>query len=155
MNEAHLFDINAIEWADHPNLPGLKIKGLEGRAAQLHLSFTLVRVEAGGVIPRHAHETATETAFVVAGQGELSLDVDEAGHAGRVVAFAPGVGVSVPSGPPQAGCLARSDTHSGFVCRRLQAPYAPCHPTVGFSDSGGAGKTPSLTKTFAGSRRIP
>jgi hypothetical protein len=28
-------------------------------------------------------------------------------------------------------------------------------PTVGFSGSGGAGKTPSLTKTFAGLRRIP
>jgi len=28
-------------------------------------------------------------------------------------------------------------------------------PTVGFSGSGGAGKTPSPTKTFAGSRRIP
>jgi hypothetical protein len=27
--------------------------------------------------------------------------------------------------------------------------------TVGFSGSGGAGKTLSLTKTFAGSRRIP
>ncbi len=98
MNEAHLFDINAIEWADHPTLPGLKIKGLEGRATHPHLSFMLVRVEAGGVIPRHAHETAAETALVVAGQGELSLDVDEAGHAGQVVAFVPGVGVSVPPG---------------------------------------------------------
>jgi len=28
-------------------------------------------------------------------------------------------------------------------------------PTVGFSGSGGAGKTPSPTKTFAGSRRVP
>jgi len=28
------------------------------------------------------------------------------------------------------------------------------HPTVGFSGSGGAGKTPSPTQTFAGSRRI-
>jgi len=27
--------------------------------------------------------------------------------------------------------------------------------TVGFSGSGGTGKTPLLTKTFAGSRRIP
>ncbi len=98
MNEAHLFDINTIAWTDHPTLPGLQVKGLEGRATHPHLSLMLVRVEVGGVIPRHAHDVATETALVVAGQGELCLDVDEAGHAGRVVAFTPGVGVSVPPG---------------------------------------------------------
>ena len=48
MIQAHLFDINTIEWTDHPTLPGLQIKGLEGRATHPHLSFMLVRVAAGG-----------------------------------------------------------------------------------------------------------
>jgi len=34
-------------------------------------------------------------------------------------------------------------------------PFLHSRPTVGFSGSGGAGKTPSPTQTFAGSRRIP
>lgn len=98
MTQADLFNINTIAWADHPTLPGLQVNGLEGRATHPRLSLMLVRVEAGGVIPRHTHDVATETALVVAGQGELSLDVDEAGQAGQVVAFVPGVGVSVPPG---------------------------------------------------------
>jgi hypothetical protein len=37
----------------------------------------------------------------------------------------------------------------------IDSHFARGVPTVGFSGSGGAGKTPSLTKTFAGSRRMP
>lgn len=106
MTQAHLFDINTIAWADHPTLPGLQVKGLEGRATHPHLSVMLVRVEAGGVIPRHAHDVATETALVVAGRGELYLDAQvsemsdtsKVSDISRVVAFVPGVGVSIPPG---------------------------------------------------------
>lgn len=100
MTQAHLFDINTIAWADHPTLPGLQVKLLEGRATHPHLSFMLVRVEAGGVIPRHAHDVATETALVVAGQGELHLDtqVCDTSQEQEIVAFVPGVGVSIPPG---------------------------------------------------------
>ena len=98
MSLAHLFNLSTTEWADHPTLPGLKIKGLEGRATHPHLSFMLVRVATGGVIPRHAHDAATETVLIVSGRGELCLGVDENGVAAEVTPLAPGIGGSVPPG---------------------------------------------------------
>ena len=98
MSHAHLFDTNATDWTDHPTLPGLKIKGLEGRATHPHLSFMLVRVAPGGVIPRHVHDVATETTLVVSGRGELRLDVDEDGNAKDVVQWEAGRGGSIPPG---------------------------------------------------------
>lgn len=98
MNQAHLFDIDSVDWIDHPRFAGLQIKGLEGRATHPHLSFMLVRVAAGGVIPRHVHETETETAYVVSGRGELCLGVDESGAASEVVAWQPGSGATIPPG---------------------------------------------------------
>ena len=98
MSLAHPFDTTAMEWVDHPTLPGLKIKGLEGRDTHPHLSFMLVRVATGGEIPRHVHDLATETAYVVSGRGELLLGVDESGHATEVLPMEPGGGASVPPG---------------------------------------------------------
>ena len=98
MSQIHLFDVEKLEWADHPRFAGLKIKGLEGRATHPHLSFMLVRVAVGGAIPRHVHDTETETAYVVNGRANLLLDVDEKGNARAVVSWKPGRGASIPPG---------------------------------------------------------
>jgi quercetin dioxygenase-like cupin family protein len=98
MSQTHLFDVNAIDWTDHPRFTGLQIKGLEGRDTHPHLSLMLVRVAAGGVIPRHVHDTETETAYVVAGRGALNLGVEEDGSAREVVEIIPGLGASIPPG---------------------------------------------------------
>ena len=98
MSLFHLFDLNTTEWADHPTLPGLKIKGLEGRATHPHLSYMLVRVAKGGVIPRHVHDEATETVLIFSGRGDLYLGVDENDIAADIVPLAPGCGASVPPG---------------------------------------------------------
>jgi mannose-6-phosphate isomerase-like protein (cupin superfamily) len=98
MSQAHLFDVNTIDWSDHPRFAGLQIKGLEGRDTHPHLSFMLVRVAVGGVIPRHVHEIETETAYFVSGRGELRLGVDEGGNANEVVVMESGKGASIPPG---------------------------------------------------------
>lgn len=98
MSQAHSFDTTTMAWVDHPTLPGLKIKGMEGRDTHPRLSFMLVRVVEGGVIPRHAHDVATETAYVVSGHGQLFLGVDESGQASEVLPMEPGGGASVPPG---------------------------------------------------------
>ncbi len=98
MQHAHPFDTNVMDWSAHPTLPGLLIKGLEGRDTHPHLSLMLVRVEVGGVIPRHVHQTETETAYIVSGSGELSVNVGEDGRAAQVIVFVPGSGASVPPG---------------------------------------------------------
>jgi mannose-6-phosphate isomerase-like protein (cupin superfamily) len=98
MGQVHLFNINTIDWTDHPRFAGLQIKGLEGRDTHPHLSFMLVRVATGGVIPRHVHEQETETVYVVSGRGELRLGVEENGRFGEAVVMQPGSGASVPPG---------------------------------------------------------
>ncbi len=119
VKKAHTFDVNAVDWADHPTLAGLQIKGLEGRATHPHLSFMLVRVAAGGIIPRHVHAVETETAYVVSGRGELYVDVDEDGHAGQVVAFLPGSGASIPPG------LYHAVRNTGDVPLEILAIHSP------------------------------
>ena len=98
MQQAHLFDTNKMDWSDHPTLPGLQIKGLEGRSTHPHISFMLVRVEVDGNIPRHVHEKETETVYILAGRGQLRVNVDESGQAGQVIDFVPGSRASVPPG---------------------------------------------------------
>jgi len=56
--------------------------------------------------------------------------------------------------PVQATSRARQPIHQPQHLPFFQSSFY-LRPTVGFSGSGWAGKAPSLTKTIAGSRRIP
>lgn len=86
---AHRFDTHKIEWTAHERFPAIRVKGLEGRATHPHLSLMLVRLAPGGEIQTHLHETETETAYVLAGQGELTVEQE-------IILMTPGAGASIP-----------------------------------------------------------
>ena len=93
MSRARVFDANAMEWSGHERFPGIRIKELETRATHPLADVLLVRLSPGGVIETHIHEKETETAYVLAGRGELTAGADQ-------IVFEPGTGASIPPGVP-------------------------------------------------------
>ena len=71
-----------------------------------------MQVAAGGMIAQHVHEQASETAFVLAGTGMLTLGSTE-------IALQPGSGVTVAPGTPH------SLRNTGDVPLELIAVHSP------------------------------
>lgn len=112
MREAHFFDANTMEWTAHPLFPEIRIKALETQETHPAASVMLVHVAVGGVIDTHVHEKETETAYVLAGRGRLTLGDDE-------TVLEAGTGVTVPAGLPH------SLHNSGDVPMELIAVHIP------------------------------
>lgn len=91
MIEARVWDANADEWAASSQFPGLLIKPLETRATHPCARVTLVQLAVGGTIATHVHEQETETVFVLAGSGVLSVEE-------REEPVRAGMGATVPPG---------------------------------------------------------
>src|SRR5712692_652373 len=89
MKQAHIFRSSSIEWQPHPRLQGLRIKSLDNSQTYSEASVTLVQVDPGAVIELHSHEKEHETAFILSGQGVLSLPEGE-------MVLEKGDGVTVP-----------------------------------------------------------
>ena len=83
--------VDEVPWEPHPRFAALQVKVLESKATHPHASVMLVKVEVGGVIPEHTHAIETETAYVLAGEGVLTVD-------GIAYPFGAGVNVSIPVG---------------------------------------------------------
>jgi mannose-6-phosphate isomerase-like protein (cupin superfamily) len=91
MQAAHLFDANKMAWTAHPSFSEIRVKVLETRETHPAASVMLVQVDVGGVIKTHVHEKETETAYVLAGRGTLTLGNDE-------TVLEAGTGVTIPPG---------------------------------------------------------
>lgn len=87
----NLFRVDDVAWEPHPRFKALQVKVLESKATHPHASVMLVKVEAGGVIPEHSHPIEIETAYVMEGQGVLTVD-------GEDYPFEAGINASIPVG---------------------------------------------------------
>ena len=96
-SDAHYFDTNEMEWRGHEAFPAILIKTLESRATHPTAAFSMMRVRlvVASVIDTHVHELETETVYIVAGQGVLTLGDDK-------VQLAAGTGISIPPGVPHS-----------------------------------------------------
>ena len=112
MPESHLFDANRLAWQPHPQLRDILIKPLATQATHPGASVLLVQLAAGGMIARHVHEHASETALVLAGEGMLTLGSSE-------IALQPGSGVTVAPGTPH------SLRNTGDIPLELIAVHSP------------------------------
>ena len=112
MSTPHFFDEAALDWAPHPRFPTILIKALQSRAENEVASVTLVRVDVGGVIDLHVHDVETETAYVLAGEGRLTLGEDEQ-------MLTTGTGITIPPGTPH------SLTNTGTESLELYALHMP------------------------------
>jgi quercetin dioxygenase-like cupin family protein len=99
MDELHITDLAQVDWQPHPTIPGVLTKIFENRASHDHADVLLVNIAAGGVIPWHVHESASETAYVLRGSGKLlstrdSSQLDSAAE----TRFAEGIATTIPAG---------------------------------------------------------
>ena len=95
MPEPHVFDANAMEWSRDPRFPKIAIKILESKLTHPTTSVVLVRLEPGADIQTHVHEVASETAYILDGEGTFTVDGE------RIVQTA-GMGLTVPPGTPHS-----------------------------------------------------
>ena len=112
MPKPHFFNANQIEWTEPPQFPGIWIKVLETQATHPAASVILACVAVGGAIVTHVHEQETETAYVLAGQGILTLEAEE-------TLLETGSGVTIPPG------LAHSLRNTGDTPLELIAMHIP------------------------------
>ena len=91
MSIPNVIRVENVAWEPHPRFAALQVKVLESKATHPHASVMLVKVDAGGTIPEHAHTVEIETAYVLAGEGVLSVD-------GLDYPFGAGINASIPVG---------------------------------------------------------
>jgi quercetin dioxygenase-like cupin family protein len=87
--KTHVYRSAAAAWQPHPTLSGIRIKSLENQKTWREASVTLVEVERGGFIEQHLHELNYESAYILAGEGVLSVPEGN-------IALSTGDGVTVP-----------------------------------------------------------
>lgn len=99
MADLRFVDTREMAYGSDARFPGIGIKVLEGRATHTALSMIVARVESGRTIPTHTHTTETETAYVMAGTGILTVEGTEyVLEAGMSVTIPPGLAHSLHNG---------------------------------------------------------
>jgi mannose-6-phosphate isomerase-like protein (cupin superfamily) len=71
MAEPRVQNLPLLEWQPHPTLQGVMTKVLENRATHGLADVLVAQVAPGGEIPWHVHENASETAYVLSGEGVI------------------------------------------------------------------------------------
>jgi mannose-6-phosphate isomerase-like protein (cupin superfamily) len=71
MDMLHLSQLEDLPWQPHPTIAGVLTKVFEGCAQNPLADALLAQVAPQGTIPWHVHEKASETAYIVAGNGVL------------------------------------------------------------------------------------
>jgi mannose-6-phosphate isomerase-like protein (cupin superfamily) len=91
MPEPHVFDAANTAWSGDSRYNGVFIKILETRASHAAASVVLMLIGVNRAEPLHTHDIETETTFVQAGEGSITLGEE-------VVKLRPGMGVTIPPG---------------------------------------------------------
>ena len=112
MSIPNIVKVDEVAWEPHPRFSALQVKVLESKATHPHASVMLVKVDVGGVIPEHSHAIETETAYVMAGDGVLTVD-------GMEYPFGAGINTSIPIGAKH------SVRNTGDVPLMLYAVHTP------------------------------
>lgn len=71
MDMLHLVQLQDVPWQAHPTIAGVMTKVVENRASLPQADALLAQVAPGGAIPWHVHEVASETVYVVQGEGVI------------------------------------------------------------------------------------
>lgn len=77
MELIRLLDLETMPWQPHPTIAGIQTKVIQNGAADRLADVLLAKVLPGGQISWHVHENASETAYLVQGQGTLLYCADE------------------------------------------------------------------------------
>lgn len=91
-------DLAALDWQVHPTISGVLTKVFENSATHALADVLVARVEVGGEIPWHVHDRASETAYVLSGEGILKHAQHDKNNSPSQAALRAGVVLTVPGG---------------------------------------------------------
>ena len=77
MDMLHLARLQDVPWQAHPTIAGVMTKVFENKESLLYADALLAQVAPGGKIPWHVHDAASETAYVVQGEGVVLYAPDQ------------------------------------------------------------------------------
>src|SRR5438477_2494284 len=77
MDMLQLARLQDLPWQAHPTIAGVMTKVFENRDSHPQADVLLAQVAPDGKIPWHVHETASETAYVVQGEGVVMCAPDQ------------------------------------------------------------------------------
>ena len=96
-DQLRYFNSDQMAWQPHPAVRTIMIKVYESRASQFGYDAVLVQVQPGNRIDWHYHAEASETIYIVQGEGQIFGAVDERQQNSTPgLNLAPGVVVTVP-----------------------------------------------------------
>lgn len=98
MDHPHLQDMNQVAWQAHPTLQGVMTKVFENHQHNPLVDVLIAKVAVSGEIPWHVHDHASETAYVLIGQGILKYAAPDQRDTVTEAPLYAGVALTIPSG---------------------------------------------------------
>ena len=98
MDQPHIQNMDQVEWQPHPTIPGILTKVFENREHNPLVDVLIARVAVSSEIPWHVHHQASETAYVLAGQGILKYAAPDQRDTVFESRLQAGVALTIPSG---------------------------------------------------------
>jgi mannose-6-phosphate isomerase-like protein (cupin superfamily) len=98
MDQPHIQDMDRVEWQVHPTLQGVVTKVFENHLHNPLVDVLVARVSVSSEIPWHVHDQASETAYVLMGQGILRYAASDQRDPVFEAPLQAGVALTIPSG---------------------------------------------------------
>jgi mannose-6-phosphate isomerase-like protein (cupin superfamily) len=98
MDQPHIQDMNQVEWQPHPTIQGVLTRVFENHVVNPLVDVLVGRVSVSGEIPWHVHDNASETAYVLTGEGILKYAAPDQRDTVSEAPLQAGVALTIPSG---------------------------------------------------------
>ncbi len=85
-----------LDWQDHPSIAGIQSKFVQNDSPFPPLDVLIATVAADGEIPWHVHETNSELAYVLQGEGILFYSADKSLESRAEIPLPTGSAIVVP-----------------------------------------------------------
>lgn len=91
-------DFDQLNWQPHPSIQGIEVKLLQNPMEFSPVDIMIARIVPGGEIPWHVHESNSEIAYVLQGEGTLYCAANKQQDTTTQTAMSAGSAVSIPPG---------------------------------------------------------
>jgi mannose-6-phosphate isomerase-like protein (cupin superfamily) len=98
MDQPHIQDLSILDWKAHPFVSSVMTKVFENEASHPLADVLVAHVAVGGEIPWHVHDRASETAYVLAGEGVLKYAQGDKNNNPAEANLKTGVALTIPGG---------------------------------------------------------
>ena len=98
MDHPRIQDLSVLDWQTHPVVTKVLTKVFENKATHPLADVLVAHVETGAEIPWHVHDDASETAYVLVGEGVLKYAEADKRDNPSQADLKVGVALTIPGG---------------------------------------------------------